>query len=218
MKINSMIICEDKIRYIMKHLYHTNIIIQLVLIFLITACKNRNETEPSNKPNECTEYSCPLHKDKMSVALDKCPECGMQMINTDYMHSSLMHSAGLAHDSIANYHQQILEYATKIISYDNNSKEDQTKNIIGASRNLNKAMLVTENVDKLVFGKRRLVMKPHFEKINKLYAVATFHITAISNELGKPNYDKAKIKLLTEELKGTIYEVDKEQNIIRVKK
>lgn len=218
MKINSIIICRSKIRHPMKHLSHTNIIIQLVLIFLITACKNRNETEPSNNPNECTEYSCPLHKDKMSVALDKCPECGMQMISTDYMKSSLMHSIGLAHDSIANYHQQILEYANKIISGDNNSIEDQTKNVIAASKNLNKAILVTENADNLVFGKQRLVMKPHFEKISKLYAVATFRITAISNELTKPNYDKAKIKLLTEELKGTIYEVDKEQNIIRVKK
>lgn len=202
----------------MKHLFLTKIIIQLTLALIITACKNTDETEPSNNPNECTEYSCPLHKDKMSVSSNKCPECGMQMINTDYMKSSLMHSTGLAHDSIANYHKQILEYANKIILGDNNSKEDQTKNVIAASRYLNKTILVTDNMDKLVFGKRRMVMKPHYEKINKLYAVATFHITAISNELTKSNYDKEKIKLHAEELKGTIYEVDKEQNIIRIKK
>ncbi len=202
----------------MRNINHTIIISQLIFIVLITACKNNNETEPFNNPNECTMYSCPIHKDKMNVEYNKCIKCGLPMINTNFMESYFMHSTNLAYDSIANYHKKIVEYANKIILNDPISKESQTKNIISAKRNLNKAIFVTENIEKLTFGKRQLAMKHHFEKIKKLYAVATYHITAISNEIAKNNINKTKIKLYTEELKGTIYEVDKEQNIIKIKK
>lgn len=48
------------------------------------ACKGfTNEKEPSASPNECTQYACPIHPDKTSTSLEKCPTCGASMIPAD---------------------------------------------------------------------------------------------------------------------------------------
>ena len=55
----------------------------LLVLFLSTAiftgCNNAPKKEIVNNPNECTQYACPMHPDKTSIAPAKCPVCNMDM-------------------------------------------------------------------------------------------------------------------------------------------
>jgi hypothetical protein len=198
------------------------IILKFILIapifLLVFTCKNSSESSaPEYDPNFCTDYSCPLHKDKMSVTLDFCPECGIKMIDAKLLESYLHKTAHSIYDSIHHYNEQILKYSYIITNAENKSQKNQISYAWELSKTIDKALVANDNLDQLVFGKHRVIIKPHSQNIDKLYAVATYRISAIIKELEKPHYDEAKIKLYTHELMETIYEVDEEQAILKIK-
>jgi hypothetical protein len=189
----------------------------IAVCMVLAACKNNTDSLISEyDPNLCTQYSCPLHKDKMSVTLDICPECGIQMIDADRLDSYLFKTAQSIYDSINHFNKQILKYSY-IISNADSSKWIELNYAYQLSNNVNKARTANQNLDKLVFGKNRIIMKPHQQNIDRLYAVATYRVTTLIKELEKPGYQKPKVKLYTQELIETIYEVDKEQAMLKVK-
>ena len=64
----------------MKNKFIYPILISIVLF----SCKGfTNEKEPAINPNECTQYACPIHQDKTSTLLEKCPTCDALMIPAD---------------------------------------------------------------------------------------------------------------------------------------
>ena len=189
----------------------------IAVCMVLAACKNNTDSLISEyDPNLCTQYSCPLHKDKMSVTLDICPECGIQMIDADRLDSYLFKTAQSIYDSINHFNKQILKYSY-IISNADSSKWIELNYAYQLSNNVNKARTANQNLDKLVFGKNRIIMKPHQQNIDRLYAAATYRVTTLIKELEKSSYQKPKVKLYTQELIETIYEVDKEQAMLKVK-
>lgn len=191
--------------------------ILIPILLMVFTCKNNSESSiPEYDPNLCTQYSCPLHKDKMSVTLDLCPECGIQMIDADKLESYLSKTAQSIYDSINHYNKQILKYSY-VISNADSSKSMELNYAHELSKYINKARTANQNLDKLVFGKHHIIMKPHSQNIDRLYAVATYRVTTLIKEMEKPSYEKSKIKLYTEELTKTIYEVDKEQALLKIK-
>jgi hypothetical protein len=192
----------------------------LTMFLLFTgfiSCKSPSGSDTGFDSNGCTEYGCPVHPDKMFVAPQKCPECGLQMILKGSIDSILVKIKKSSLDSLDLYHKLIIEQSGEIMKNDTLSKEEQIQYLVEATKNLKKAKTVNENLDQLVYGKRFLAFKPHYKKLDRLYTVASYRITNISDELGKERYDKEKIRLYATELRETIYEVDKEQHVIRVK-
>jgi len=56
----------------------------LIIFVALFACKGPNdEKEPSSDVNKCTQYACPIHQDKTSTSLEKCPACNAMMIPLD---------------------------------------------------------------------------------------------------------------------------------------
>lgn len=201
----------------MKHLLISRLVILFFILIGCLTCKNKSESSPPEyDSNLCSEYSCPLHKDKMSVSLDVCPECGIQMVDADLMKSLLSRTVQSINDSIGLYNKRILNESFLLFKSDSISKNEVINSTLYITENLEKAKLAHQNLDKLVFGKHRVVLKPYNLKIDKLYAVATYRVSAIKKELDKPDFEKSNIKLLTEKLVETMYEVDKEQGIIRI--
>ena len=202
----------------MKHLLISRLVILFFILIGCLTCKNMSESSPPEyDPNLCSEYSCPLHKDKMSVSLDVCPECGIQMVDADLMKSLLSRTVQSINDSIGFYNKRILNESFLLFKSDSISKKEVINSTLYIIENLEKAKLAHQNLDKLVFGKHRVVLKPYNLKIDKLYAVATYRVSAINKELDKPDFEKSNIKLLTEKLIETMYEIDKEQVVIRFK-
>lgn len=199
----------------MKHLLRLHLVVLSISTILFTSCNNKSDIPPPDyDPNLCSEYSCPLHKDKMSVSLDVCPECGIQMVNSNLMESLLARTAQSIKDSIDVYHNRIIKDSYIIMNADSISNYEIKNKAINITKNLEKAKLAHQNLGKLVFGKHRVVLKPYNVKIEKLYTVATYRVTVIVNELDKPDFEKSKIKLFTQNLFETVQQLDKEiQNI-----
>lgn len=192
----------------------------IIVFFVITnivACKSSSVAETGDDSNSCTEYSCPVHQDKVFVSAENCPDCGLQMIHRSSIDSLLNRSKRLSLDSLDIYHKLIVEQSDKIMMNDTLSKEEQIQYLVEATKNLNKAKTINENLNQQIHGKQLFEFKPKYKKLERLYAIASYRITSISDELSKKQHDKQKIKLYAKELKETIYEVDKEQHRIRVK-
>ena len=202
----------------MKYLLRLHLVVLVINTILFLSCNNKSDVPPPEyDPNLCTDYSCPLHKDKMSVSLDVCPECGIQMVNANLMESLLARTAQSIQDSINVYHNRILKDSYIIMNADSISNNEIKSNALNITKNLEKAKLAHQNLDKLVFGKHRVVLKPSNVKIEKLYTVATYRVTIIVNELDKPEFEKSKIKLYTQNLFETVQQLDKEQQNVKFK-
>jgi len=51
---------------------------------VLFACRGlTDEKEPVADINKCTKYACPVHEDKTSTTLEKCPACSKMMIPAD---------------------------------------------------------------------------------------------------------------------------------------
>jgi len=61
----------------MKHKFWFGIIFAGIFF---TGCASRTEKEPESALNKCTRYACPVHLDKTSATLIKCPECNTLMV------------------------------------------------------------------------------------------------------------------------------------------
>ena len=192
-----------------------SIIILIVIEFM--ACTTSQDSEPNYDPNKCTEYACPMHQDKIYVAPEICPECGQQMIHKDSINSLIKTVNKSSLDSLDLYHNFIMEQSDRIIKNSKLSKEEQFIYLLHITKNLNKAKIVNENLNKLVYGKRKLALRSKHKKLDRLYAAASYRVTCISSELNKSNYNQDKIKLYAKELKEIVYDVDKEQHVIRLK-
>lgn len=195
----------------------TRFLILIFFVFLFFNCKRSQENIPEYNPNACTQFSCPVHKDKMSVNPDKCPDCGMQMINTQLVNSFLTRTAHSIYDSIFVYHTRALKQSNKILNGESKSKEEKLKDINEARINIEKAKFTNENLNYLVIGKHNAVIKSHNKKNEKLYAVATYRLTILGNEINKPNHNEAKIMLYTQAFNNIIYELDNEQRMMKIK-
>lgn len=53
----------------------------IIMLISLLACKElADEKESDNNPNKCEQYACPVHPDKTSTSLDKCPVCNSLMV------------------------------------------------------------------------------------------------------------------------------------------
>ena len=56
----------------------------LIVSIALLSCRGlTDEKEPDVSLNKCTQYACPIHQDKTSTTLEKCPACNKMMIPTD---------------------------------------------------------------------------------------------------------------------------------------
>ena len=109
----------------MKHLLISRLVILFFILIGCLTCKNKSESSPPEyDSNLCSEYSCPLHKDKMSVSLDVCPECGIQMVDADLMKSLLSRTVQSINDSINVYHNRIVNDSYIIMNADSISNNE----------------------------------------------------------------------------------------------
>lgn len=194
----------------------THALTAFLLLTGFIACKPSSESETGYDPNDCNGYACPVHKDKLFVVPDKCPECGRQMISKNAINSILDKIKQSSLDSLDLYHKLMIEQSGRIMRNDSSTKEEQISYLAELAKNLTKAKTVNENLDQLVYGKRKLMFKPRLKKLERLYAVATYRINSLSNELARNDYSKGKVKLYANEFREVIYVVDKEQHSIRV--
>lgn len=192
----------------MKQLKKIQIITVLFLVTGFIGCSPSSETEPGFDPNSCNEYACPLHKDKVFIASEVCPECGLQMIRKSSLDSLFSRIERSSSDSLKLYHELIIEQSDQIMMNDSTSREEKIKALTETRKNLNKAKAIYENPDSLAFGKDIIPFKPQSGKLAYLYAAATYRINIISNELAKQNYDRQKVKLYSSELREIIIEID----------
>lgn len=51
----------------------------VLFLFALSECKNNATADPVTNQNKCTLYACPVHPDKTSATLVKCPECNAPM-------------------------------------------------------------------------------------------------------------------------------------------
>ena len=51
-----------------------------ISIILFACNPQKGESELDINSNKCTRYACPVHLDKTSVTLEKCPVCNTPMV------------------------------------------------------------------------------------------------------------------------------------------
>lgn len=180
----------------------------LLLATGFVGCRSSAGTEPGFDPNSCNEYACPLHKDKVFIAPEACPECGLQMIRKSSLDSLFSHIERFSTDSLKLYHELIIEQSDQIMMNDSTSREEKIKALTETRKNLEKAKDIYEKTDSLFLGKQLIPVKPQSGQLERLYAAATYRINIISNELAKKNYNQRKVKLYSSELREIIIEID----------
>jgi hypothetical protein len=89
--------------------------------------------------------------------------------------------------------------------------EDKIKLVDESIIILNKAVIIFTNIEKLVFGKRKMVIRSHFKTINQLYSNARLYLEFLRFEILKdyPNY--LKIRLYSEMTNRVLLDLNKEQ-------
>lgn len=192
----------------MKQLKKLQLVTVLLLVTGFIGCRSSSGTEPDFDPNSCHEYACPLHKDKVFIAPEECPECGLQMIRKSSLDSLFSRIERSSSDSLKLYHELIIGQSGQIMMNDSTSREEKIKALTETRKNLDKAKAIYEKQDSLVLGKQLIPVKPQSGKLARLYAAATYRINIISNELAKQSYDQHKVKLYSSELREIIIEID----------
>jgi hypothetical protein len=61
---------------------------------VLSSCNSSTKSEPETNLNKCTRYACPIHSDKTSATMEKCPKCDASMI---------LLPDSLINDSVKNY-------------------------------------------------------------------------------------------------------------------
>lgn len=203
-------------RILIKYLQFVFLPIIIIFIIMLFKYENPFDIMPAYDPNDCGLYSCPVHRDKMNVYLNTCPECGLE-INHYVSNKTLFYkSISTYRDSIFFLHQSIIN-KMKLLNDLNYSihNEDKIKLVDESIITLNKAIIIFTKIEKLVFGKRKMVIRSHFKTINQLYSNARLYLEFLRFEVSKdyPNY--LKIRLYAEMTNKVLLELNKEQLFLK---
>ncbi|OFX38150.1 MAG: hypothetical protein A2X08_09065 [Bacteroidetes bacterium GWA2_32_17] len=76
------------------------IIIALVLTLALSSCSTQEEksTEQSSNSEKVT-YTCPMHPEVTSDIADKCPKCGMELVQNE-AHEHEAHEHDMDNDTM----------------------------------------------------------------------------------------------------------------------
>ena len=163
-------------------------------------------------PNDCGLYSCPVHRDKMNVFLNSCPDYDLEMNPYTPNKTLFYKSISTYRDSIFFLHQSIINKMKSLndLNYSFHN-EDKIKLVDESIITLNKAVIIFKKIEKLVFGKRKMVIRSHFKTINQLYSNARLYLEFLRFEILKdyPNY--LKIRLYSEMTNRVLLDLNKEQ-------
>ncbi len=198
---------------------YKTITIQLVLLFItLIQCTNPTKPQPIVNQNECTQYYCPMHKDKTSIHLDECPECGNPMTIYKLKEDSIISKNETMHsmcDSFACYQTRILFSSKKIENDTVKSKEKHKEQVLMAAEtflksvNIHEVMILAESME------QREKNKEHHLSIKKYQAEAEIYIKEITKELKKENPDYEKIKKISKKLNDCTEKISKESSYLK---
>jgi hypothetical protein len=199
-------------RILIKYLQFVFLPIILIFIIMLFKYDNPFDKMPAYDPNDCGLYSCPVHRDKMNVFLNSCPDYDLE-INPYTPNKTLFYkSISTYRDSIFFLQQSIINKMKSLndLNYSFHN-EDKIKLVDESIIILNKAVIIFKKIEKLVFGKRKMVIRSHFKTINQLYSNARLYLEFLRFEILKdyPNY--LKIRLYSEMTNRVLLDLNKEQ-------
>jgi regulator of sirC expression with transglutaminase-like and TPR domain len=193
-------------------------ITHLLLFITLIQCTNPTKPQPIVNQNECTQYYCPMHKDKTSTHLDECSECLNPMIINKLNEDSLISKNETMQsmcDSFACYQTRILFSSKKIENDTVKSKEKNKEQVLMAtatflkSVNIHEVMMLAESMV------QREKNKEHHLSIKKYQAEAEIYIKEITKELKKENPDYEKIKKISKKLNDCTEKISKESSYLK---
>jgi hypothetical protein len=151
----------------------------------------------------------------------KCFKCGKEMEVVSEKGTKeiigLTQTKEEYHKALTTYHGKIKEHANAISTGSSKTKEEHAKHAEEAARNLEEAKKVFENLKNFITERDVTITKPHYEVIEKLHSVATYHITALNEELKKTNPDQTRINENAKKIYGIIEKAEKEHKFLEEK-
>lgn len=190
----------------------------LFLCLTLIRCTNPTKPQPSSDQNECTQYNCPMHKDKTSTSFGDCPECGNPMIPSEINHDALIPKAEPIQsmcDSFACYQTRLLVSSKNIENAEIKSKEKHTLPLLLSAEtflksvNIHEAMILAEN------EKQRVDNKEHHLSIKVYQAEASIYVKEMNEEIKKENPDYKKIKEISKKLHDCVEKISKESSYLK---
>jgi len=121
------------------------------------------------------------------------------------------------HKELSTYHGNVKEHAHAIASSSSKTKEEHMKHASEVTRNLKEAKKAHASLKKSILKKDTAIAKPYHEAIEKLHTVATYHVTALNEELKKTNPDLAKINESAEKIYELIEKAEKQHKFLEEK-
>jgi len=182
-------------------------------IVLLTACKNESLSNASYDPNDCTQFSCPMHKDHTSTREGECGQCGMPLLNNCSEESKLTDTEFeiLSYaDSLKNYLDLVIKHNDLIFKGDTQSIGEKISHLREAQQNLLSAEQLFKSQKALIFEPSDAASQNRLKRIEILYAAVTFRLSALSQELSKQEYNSALVKKYIKEINESVQKLNEE--------
>lgn len=123
----------------------------------------------------------------------------------------------LLHKALTAHYNKAKEHTQAIVSNPLTTKEEQVRHTHEAAKSIEAAKKVHENLKMFISQKNFLLAQPYQTNIESLQTAATYHITAIGEELKKPIPEPNKVKEHVQNVYEALEKAEKEHQALKEK-